>query len=120
MRTGGNGRTTTVTYDATGNRNNDSYTTGAGNQMTSDGTWNYTYDDEGNQTRKVRISDGVTWKYGYDNKNQLIHAQRETTDGGAIELEADYAYDVFKNRIEKTVDADEKGGKKVSGPYLTR
>ena len=34
--------------------------------------------------------DRTTRPYGYDNKNHLIHAPRETTDGGAIELAADY------------------------------
>ena len=31
--------------DVTGNRNNGSYTTTTSNEMSSDGTWNYVYDN---------------------------------------------------------------------------
>src|SRR5438046_6563849 len=39
-------------YDANGNRTNTGYTTGTNNEVTSDGTYNYTYDAEGNMTGK--------------------------------------------------------------------
>ncbi len=39
----------TYTYDANGNRTNTGYTTGTNNRLTSDGTYNYEYDDEGNR-----------------------------------------------------------------------
>jgi YD repeat-containing protein len=39
------------TYDATGNRTNGSYSVGTNNRMTSDGTYNYTYDDEASTGR---------------------------------------------------------------------
>ena len=35
-------------YDANGNRTMTGYSTGTGNRLLSDGTYNYTYDDEGN------------------------------------------------------------------------
>ena len=40
------------TYDANGNRTMSGYVTGAANQITSDGTWTYTYDNEGNLIKK--------------------------------------------------------------------
>ena len=40
-----------------GNRNKGSYTTTTGNRLSSDGTWNYTYDDEGNLTNST-VSSG--------------------------------------------------------------
>jgi hypothetical protein len=36
-------------HDAAGNRTNTGYTTGDNNRLTSDGTFNYTYDDEGSR-----------------------------------------------------------------------
>ena len=71
--------TTTLTYDANGNRTNTGYSTSA-NQSTTDGTWNYTYDNEGNLVEKVLIAGGEAWTYAYDNKNELVqaHAGRMT------------------------------------------
>ncbi len=104
-------------YDANGNRNNEGWDTGAGNRLTSDGTWDYTYDDEGNLTKKERISDGLTWNYGYDQKNQLTRVERHTTDEGYLELSADYGYDPHGNRIEESLDNDGEGG---GGATVTR
>ena len=41
-------------YDENGNRTLTGYTTGDNNQLTSDGTFNYTYDDEGNRLTRTR------------------------------------------------------------------
>ena len=43
-------------YDATGNRTMTGYSTGTGNRLASDGTFNYTYDDEGNLATKTEIA----------------------------------------------------------------
>jgi YD repeat-containing protein len=48
------------TYNAAGNRvtaNGDTYTTGSGNKLTSDGDYAYTYDAEGNRTAKFIDAD---------------------------------------------------------------
>src|SRR6202035_3823653 len=55
-----------------GNRTNAGYQTNAGNRLSTDGTWNYTYDNEGNLTKKVNISSGQTWNYNYNQLNQLL------------------------------------------------
>jgi RHS repeat-associated protein len=99
---------TTFTYDANGNRTNTGYTTGTNNQLTSDGTWNYTYDAENNLIEKDKIGAAEKWLYGYDHKNRLIQAQH-LTDGLVVDLETDFKYDVFGNRVEKSVDADGAG-----------
>ena len=39
----------TYTYDANGNRTNTGYDTDPNNRLTSDGVYNYEYDDEGNR-----------------------------------------------------------------------
>ena len=63
--------TRNYSYDLNGNRTGGSNHTGSANQLTTDGAWNFTYDNEGNLTKAVRISDGLTWTYSYDNENHL-------------------------------------------------
>ncbi len=46
----------TNSYNVNGNRTNTGFTTGADNRITSDGTFNYTYDNEGNRLTRTRIS----------------------------------------------------------------
>ncbi|WP_406698435.1 hypothetical protein V5E97_06150 [Singulisphaera sp. Ch08] len=53
-------------YDANGNRNTSGYATGTGNQQTSDGTYTYAYDDEGNLASKTEISSGDQTLYTWD------------------------------------------------------
>ena len=65
--------------------------------------WNYSYDLEGNTTKKVRISDGLTWTYGYDQRNMMVFAEQRATDGGTLLQRVEFEYDVFGNRIEKSV-----------------
>ena len=49
-------RTDNYSFDANGNRTSNS--TAAGNLLLNDGKYSYTYDLEGNQKTKTRISDG--------------------------------------------------------------
>jgi RHS repeat-associated protein len=113
---------TTVIYDTTGNRTTVTtaggtvnYTTAAGNKLTNDGTYAYTYDAAGDMTKKSLGSNSTTWKYGYDNKDRLISAQKWSEDPDIpgtpiLQLEANYQYDVFGNRSQKSVDNDGSGG----------
>ncbi len=90
------------TYDATGNRTSAdgvSYgTPGPGNELTSDGVYSYTYDNEGNMLTKSKS--GQLWQYTYDEKNQLIEAKELTGVGGTVLYDAKYTYDVFGRRID--------------------
>lgn len=104
-----NDSATTYTYDANGNRTMSGYQNGSGNRLTNDGTWTYTYDAEGNLTKKSQGTSAETWTYGYDHRDQMIWAEKRATDGGTLQMRADYKYDVFGNRIEKDVDADGAG-----------
>ncbi|MEJ7590407.1 MAG: Ig-like domain-containing protein, partial [Planctomycetaceae bacterium] len=61
----------TYTYDANGNRTNTGYTTGTNNRVTSDGTYNYAYDDEGNRISRTKISDSTKIEYTWDYRNRL-------------------------------------------------
>jgi YD repeat-containing protein len=82
-------------YDLNGNRTMTGYQTGTGNRLTNDGTWTYTYDDEGSTTKKSKGTNQETWTYGYDHRNQLVWVEKRATDGGTLQLRADYKYDVF-------------------------
>jgi RHS repeat-associated protein len=98
--------TNTETYDAEGNRTNTGYTTIAGNRLSTDGTWNYTYDASGNETEKVNIATGVAWTYGYDNKNELVEAEKWSSDPNVygtayVEAKVDYKYDAWGNEAER-------------------
>ncbi len=89
-------------YDATGNRTSAdgvSYgSPGPGNELTSDGVYSYTYDNEGNMLTKSKS--GQLWQYSYDEKNQLIEAKELTGVGGSVLYDAKYTYDVFGRRID--------------------
>jgi RHS repeat-associated protein len=93
------------TYDANGNRTNNGFSTppASSNELFSDGTWIYTYDNAGNLIQKANYIDGVTtWKYQYDNANRLTQAA-EYTGGSAAVYKETYKYDVYGNRLETDI-----------------
>jgi RHS repeat-associated protein len=106
----------TFTWDANGNPSGGSNTVGTNNRLTSDGTYNYTYDDEGNTTRRTKISDSSYTDYTWDYRNRLTNVTNKTS-GGTSTMSADYKYDVYDRRIKKIVDADGAGG---GGSVTTR
>jgi RHS repeat-associated protein len=79
------------------------YKTGTGNQLQNDGTYTYTYDQEGNLTKKSKGANADTWTYGYDNKDHMIWARDAASDGGSATMTATYSYDALGNRVEKDV-----------------
>ena len=95
-------------YDDNGNRTNAGYVTGANNQLLSDGTYNYEYDNEGNRTKQIEIATGVVTEYEWDHRNRLVAVVTKDLDGN-ITADVSYTYDVFDNRISKSVDADGDG-----------
>ena len=56
------------------------YAVGTDNQVTTDGTWTYTYDAVGNLTQKSKGAGLETWYYTYDDENHLT-VVRQTTNG---------------------------------------
>jgi RHS repeat-associated protein len=78
------------------------------NEIASDGTWNYVYDNNGNMTERDHSGTAEKWEYKYDNANHLIQA-KHTNTSAVVDMQADYSYDVFRNRIQKTVDDDGAG-----------
>ena len=47
---------------------------GTDNEIASDGTWDYSYDAEGNMTEKINIATGEYWDLRYDLNNMLTEA----------------------------------------------
>ena len=90
----------TFSYDANGNRNSGSYATGAGNELATDGTYDYAYDGEGNLVSKTRISTGDQTVYAYDYRNRLTEVDQVV--GGVRSVVAAYTYDAMDRRIGVT------------------
>jgi RHS repeat-associated protein len=89
-------------YDPQGNRTashlSASYTHNAANRLTADATFNYTYDANGNLTRRTERSSGNFTSYTYDSENLLTRI--DFPDGTS----ARYSYDGIGRRIEKNVN----------------
>ena len=105
-------------YDDNGNRINDGYVTGENNQLLSDGTYNYEYDGEGNRVKRTEIATGEVTEYQWDYRNRLVAVETKDVDGN-VTANSDYTYNVFDNRIGKSVDADGDGaGEAVVERYV--
>lgn len=61
-------------FDANGNRDSAGYTTSVGNRMTADGSHKYGYDNEGNTTVTLRLSDNQRTEHTWDHRNRLTRA----------------------------------------------
>jgi RHS repeat-associated protein len=105
-------------FDENGNRTMSGYTTGDNNQLTSDGTFTYTYDDEGNRLTRQRISsdpaDDYRTEYEWDHHNRLVKVTYKDNSSD-VTKEVEYTYDVFNRRIKKSIDADGAGAADPSG-----
>jgi RHS repeat-associated protein len=95
-------------YDANGNRNMSGWSTGTNNQLTNDGTYSYTYDHEGNRTKRTKTSDSSYTEYTWDYRNRLTNATEKNSSNTVLST-VDYTYDTFDRRIEKSYDADGPG-----------
>jgi YD repeat-containing protein len=96
------------TYDDNGNRTNTGYTTGDHNRLTSDGTYNYTYDNEGNVLAKTNISTSESVEYTWDHRNRLTKVTFKNSGGTATEI-VEYAYDHGQRWVRKTLDTNADG-----------
>lgn len=98
----------TYGYDANGTRNTSGYTIGSNNQITSDGTYSYSYDQEGNRNRKTKISDGSYTEYSWDYRNRLV-AVTENDVNGTVLKQTSLDYDAYNRWIHRSHDADGMG-----------
>ncbi len=96
-------------HDEDGNRINAGYSTGLHNRLTTDETYLYDYDAEGNRTKRTNIATGAVTRYFWDYRNRLVSVTEQPSDGGAVTHRVEHRYDVFNRWISKTVDADGDG-----------
>jgi RHS repeat-associated protein len=109
------------TYDDAGNRveaNGDTYTTGDNNETTSDGTYCYLYDGEGNLIAKyvdedadevLDSGDTDITQYTWDYRNRLAEVSHRDLFGGTTDWAAEYEYDAFNQRVASLYDNDGDG-----------
>ena len=92
-------------YDLAGNLTSiggQAVTVDLDNRLTSDATYTYQYDNEGNLTEKTNQTSEDTWFYTYNNANQMVSAQERTApSGGTLEQSITYTYDAFGNLLEE-------------------
>jgi RHS repeat-associated protein len=103
---GGAAQTTSYTYDAVGNRTAVTDASGtrpvtcdANGRLFSDGIYTYTYDDNGNVTR--RSSAGETLDFAYDGFGKLV---RVTRTGGTGPRAIEYRYDPMGALVARVAD----------------
>jgi len=99
-------------FDKNGNRTNTGYTTGTNNQLSSDGTFNYTYDHQGNRVTRTRISSGQAndylTTYTWDYRNRLTDVEYYN-NSSVLTKHVHYVYDVFNHLIGMELDASGSG-----------
>jgi RHS repeat-associated protein len=82
---------------------------GTHNRLQTDGTYNYSYDNEGNVTRRTKISDSTVTDYTWDYRNRLATVTDKVSASGATLKQVEYTYDAFDQRTAKRVDSDGNG-----------
>jgi RHS repeat-associated protein len=114
-------------YDALGNRTNAGYTVGANNQLTSDGTYAYTYDEEGNRLARfvdndssgtLNTGDTNITEYEWDHRNRLTKVTTRATYGGAATKIVEYAYDFGNRWVRKVLNSDGNGTANASTIFV--
>jgi RHS repeat-associated protein len=98
----GNGNRITVDRTDSSGTTTDDYDHEEANRLTSDGTYTYEYDDEGNLTRKYDTSTEVIYKW--DRRNRLTDVKfKDAPTGGNVTKTVEYEYNINDRRISKTV-----------------
>jgi len=107
-------------FDNTGNRTNTRYTTGTNNQLTSDGTFDYTYDHEGNRVTRTRVSSGSAddylTTYTWDYRNRLTDVNYYN-NSSVLTKHIHYVYDVYDHLIGTEIDATTGSGSYSSSEW---
>ena len=102
-------------YDAGGNRTGAGYVTATNtNRVQNDGTFSYTYDNEGRRTRRTTTANGDYTVFDWDYRGRLITVTDYTgvtaqVPAGVKSKQVSYAYDSRDRRISKDVDANGDG-----------
>jgi RHS repeat-associated protein len=101
------------TYDSNGNRTNAGYVTSINNRLLEDNQYLYEYDIVGNRTKRTDKLTGDMTDYGWDIRDRLTGLVVRNALGDVTKT-AQYKYDVYNQRIAKTVDADGDGAAVVT------
>ena len=91
------------TYDLNGNRTGSGNVTGADNRLTSNATWDFVYDANGNMTRRTLKSDNSYIEYTYDHRDRLTDV-RYRTSAGTLTKRVHFGYDTLNRRYLQTVE----------------
>jgi len=83
---------------------------GTHNRLQTDGTFHYTFDNEGNTLTKTRIATGAVTQYVWDHRNRLIGVRERASATAVVNKETIYAYDVFDRKTLDRFDSDGIGG----------
>lgn len=92
-------------YDANGNRTSGGAVVAPGNRLSSDGTFDYTYDSEGNRTRSVNQTTGEQLDFTYDHRNRLVEVKRSQGNVNQPSVDLDYEYDTLGRLVSRTESA---------------
>ncbi len=107
----------TYGYNLNGSRNTTGYTTSTNNQISAAPGFTYTYDFEGNRTKRTETATGKVQEYTWDQRNRLTTVKDRNTSAGAVVRQVDYVYD-YKNRlVKRTYDADGAGAVAATSQY---
>jgi len=75
-------------------------------------------DNEGNRTRRTKISDGTVTDYTWDYRNRLTNVTERATVGGAAVKSTDFVYDVNNRLVRKVHDPDGAGEQVETTEYF--
>ena len=95
-------------YDSVGNRlvtPSSGAAYDAFNRLQNDGSYKYTYDNNGNLLTQTQIASGAVIHFNYDSFNRLYGVDVKNSSGSTIE-QIIYQYDALGNRIQTSVDPD--------------
>jgi RHS repeat-associated protein len=113
--------TDSYSFDHNGNRTNTGYSTGSDNLLTSDGTFNYQHDADGNQTVRTRISNNYATDYRatytWDYRNRLTDVQYYNNNS-VLTKHVHFVYDVFDHLLATEVDTTGSGSYNQIEHYL--
>jgi YD repeat-containing protein len=92
-------------YDDNGNRVMSGYVVGANNRISTDGVFDFEYDDEGNMVAKEEISSGERTEYEWDHRNRLVRiVSKDEFD--AVTQVVEQTYDYQNRWVRSQIDAD--------------
>jgi RHS repeat-associated protein len=88
-------------FDLNGNNTAGGNNTPSADRLSTNGTFNFVYDNEGNLITKTQISTGNKTTYTWDYRNRLTEV--DSTVNNVTSVVARYTYDVYNRRIKTVV-----------------